>query len=339
MSTFTKAGTENRMRWDRRSDSFMEVWYATLNHAPGGYGIWVRYTITAPKSGDPYCELWAFTFDPSGKHGFAGKERFPIDRLGTPLGRDDGALVRIGDSWLSENHLEGEVSFDGRTMAWSFDFDPSERCFQHIPSAIRSRIEKRVSTVCSPNLDVEFSGTVKVDGEVIEFDREKGCQSHRWGKKHSLTWTWAHCSRFDEQDDALFEGVAAKTNLGPVPLPTSTLVFLRYDGKEIPFNDLKWTLRAKSTYELPTWAFTAHTDKWKIAGAARGNPDKMVQVTYTDPDGSPRYCANSEIAELAIEVYERTGSAWRRHGSLTARGNAHLEFGRETPFLELPVAF
>jgi hypothetical protein len=339
MTTFTNEGTENRMRWDRRSPSFMEVWYATVNHKPTGMGFWVRYTITAPKAGDPYCELWAFAFDPEGKRRFAGKERFPIDRLGTELGRDDGALVRIGDAWLSETHLEGEVNAKGESMTWSFDIDPAERTFQHLPAVLRSRIENRVSTVCSPNLDVPFTGTVKLNQDLLEFESERGCQSHRWGRKHSLTWTWAHCSGFDEDPDALFEGLAAKTNFGPVPAPTSTLVFLRYRGEDIPFNDLKWALRAKSTYELPTWAFSARTDKWKIAGAARGNHEKMFQVEYTDPDGSPRFCANSEIADLAMEVYERSGSAWKRHGSLSSIGTAHLEFGRETPFSGIPISF
>lgn len=317
----------------------MEVWYATLNHRPSGAGLWLRYTITAPDSGDPYCELWAFAFGANGDApAFAGKERYTIDRLGAANGRDDGALVRIGNAWLSENHLEGEVSSNGRTMTWSLDFDPAHRCFQHIPAALRSRIGSRVSTVCSPNLDVPFSGTVKLEGDLLEIDGERGCQSHRWGRSHSQTWTWAHCSSFEE-GDALFEGLAAKTRLGPVALPTSTLVFMRYDGEEIAFNELRWALRAKSTYELPTWAFKARNDRWKIAGAARVTPSKTVQVTYTDPDGSHRYCANSEIGDLAIEVYAKSGNAWRKHGSLSAMSTAHVEFGRDTPFNQVPLAF
>src|SRR5918992_2004483 len=112
MSTFTHEGTENRMRWDRRRRGFMEVWYATLNHRPSGSGAWFRYTLTAPdpERGEPYCELWGFFFDPEGKRAFAAKKRLPIDHLGPPQGRDDGAIVRIGDSWLSENHLEGAIA-------------------------------------------------------------------------------------------------------------------------------------------------------------------------------------------------------------------------------------
>jgi hypothetical protein len=339
MGVFTFDGTENRMRWDRRTPGFMEVWYATANHRPSGIGLWLRYTLTAPQAGRgaPFCELWGFLFDPDGKKSFGARNRLPIDRLGGSNGRDDGALVRIGDAWISENHLEGFVVRADRGLRWSLDFEPAGRCFQHLPVQLRGRAEKRMSVVCSPNLAVPFSGTVTLDGEEFILDGERGTQSHRWGRKHSLSWTWAHCSRFDEGDGAVFEGLAARASVGWVPLPTTTFLYLSYQGEDLAFNELKWAIRAKCRYEMPTWAFAARNEEWKIAGAARVVPDKFMQVTYTDPDGSERYCVNSELADLGIEVYARSGSAWRHHGSLTAMHNAHLEFGRREPFLEVPV--
>ncbi|MDQ3963995.1 MAG: hypothetical protein M3277_08820 [Actinomycetota bacterium] len=337
MATFTHDGTENRMRWDRRKRDFMEVWYATANHRPSGVGVWFRYTLTSSTDAPAYCELWGFAFDPNGKSSFAAKIRFPIDQLGSSNGRDDGALVRIGDAWLSENHLEGRVTKDDRALEWSLDFTPFDGCFQHIPERLRGRVEKRISMVCSPNLSVPFFGTVRIDDDELVFDGELGCQSHRWGRQHSDTWSWAHCSTFDDGADAIFEGVAARTSIGRVPAPTTTLVFLRYEGIDLAFNDLKWALRAKSRYELPTWAFSARNESFKIAGAARATVDRFVQVSYADPNGSSRFCVNSEIADLAIEIYRREGPAWRHHGSLTALRTAHLEFGRREPFPELPV--
>ena len=337
MSAFTSDGTENRMVWDLRSPGFMEVWYSTLNHRESGCGIWIRYTITAPQEGPPFCELWGFVFDPNDKLTFAGKVRYDIDRLSGRNGRDDGALIRIADAWLSESHMEGAVDRDGRRLAWSLDFEPADRCFQHLPSALRDRIARRVSTVCSPNLSVPFTGTVTVDETTLSLDGDSGCQSHRWGRSHSETWTWAHCSEFDGAG-AVFEGIGAKASLGRIPGPTSTLLFLRYGGEDIAFNELRWMLRARGRYELPEWSFSARTDRWKITGAARAVPDRMHQVTYTDPDGSRRYCANSEIADLGIEVFRRSGRTWKHEASLTASGSAHLEFGRREPFAELPIA-
>ena len=340
MSVFTVDGTENRMRWDRHSAGFMEVWYATLNHAPSGGGVWLRYTLTAPAEGPPYCELWGFFFDPEGKRSFAGKNRFGIDALGSANGRDDGALVRIGDAWLSETHLEGSVSGSEGVLAWSLDLEPASRTFQHIPSAFRTRSERRLSTVCSPNLSVPFRGTVTLNDEVLSFAGERGCQSHRWGRKHAGAWAWAHCEAFeDSSEEVVFEGVVAKPEIGPVSVPSLTMLYLSLDGEDIAFNEPRWMLSARSRYEMPTWAFAANTDSWKIAGAGRARLERMFQVEYTDPDGSNRYCANSEIADLAIEIYARDGGSWRHRASLTSVGGAHLEFGRRRPFVELPVVF
>jgi hypothetical protein len=337
MSRFTFDGTENRMRWDGSSRPFMEAWYATFNHRETGAGLWLRYTITAPRFGDPICEVWGFWFDPEGKRNFGGKERYPIDRLARPNGRDDGALVRIDKAFLSENHLEGALKRGVRSLAWSLDFEPAPGCFQHLPASLRDRLEKRVSTVCAPNLSIRVSGTVTLDGEEFVFDDDHGYQGHRWGRRHPESWAWMHCSSFDEGELAVFEGLAARSSIGAIPIPTMTFLFLTLEGQEIAFNDLKWALRAHSRYEMPTWAFSAYNEDYKIAGAGRASTERLMQATYTDPDGSVRFCANSEIADLAIELYRRDGSLWRHARSLTALRTAHLEFGKSELFVELPV--
>ena len=62
--------------------------------------------------------------------------RYSIDRLGVSNGRDDGAIVRIGDAWLSENHLDGSLTREGKTLSWSIDFAPAPECFQHLPASV-----------------------------------------------------------------------------------------------------------------------------------------------------------------------------------------------------------
>jgi hypothetical protein len=339
MSAFTQDGNENRMRWDRASPSFIEAWSASFNHRESGSGLWIRYSITAPEVGlgDPYCELWGVWFDPDGKANLGGKRRFSIDHLGDDDGRDDGALVRIGVAYLSETHLEGALEVGGGALEWSIDLDPAPGCFQHLPPALRGRLEKRVSTLCAPNLSVRCRGKVSVDGRLFEFDDDHAYQGHRWGRRQPGSWAWLHCSSFEEGEDAVFEGVAARSTLGLVPMPTMTFLYLSIDGREIPFNEMRWALKARSRYEMPTWAFSARNDAYKIAGAGRVSVDRLVQVTFTDPDGSQRFCANSEIADLALELYRRDRNLWRHAGSLTALRTAHIEFGRRDAFLELPI--
>jgi hypothetical protein len=339
VSAFTSGATENRMMWDRRAAGFMEVWYATVFHSSLRSGLWLRYTISAPadpRRAPATCRLWAFYFDPEGKKSFAASNEYSVDRLGSANGRDDGALVRIGDAWLSETHLDGRVTGGDRSLAWSLDFEPADRCYQHLPRLLRDRAARRFSTVCSPNLSVPFTGAVELDRATLRFEDEPGCQSHRWGRRNSHSWAWAHCSAWEEGPDAVFEGVAARAG-GRVPAFTS--LYLRHRGEDLAFSDVRSVLRARSRFELPTWAFTSQTARWKIAGAARLRLDRSVQVRYDDPAGGVRHCANSEIADLALAVYERVDGAWRHDASLTAMGSAHLEFGRPEPFPELPIAF
>lgn len=331
MSSFTTGGTENLMVWDRRAAPFMEVWYATVAHRRLRTGLWVRYTIDAPEAGEPSCALWASYFDPEGSRTFTGREVHPIDVLGHVPGRDDGAVVRIGDAWMSESHLEGTVSSGGRSLAWSLDVEPADRCYQHLPRALRRRAARRFSTLCSPNLSVPFSGTVELDGERIRYDREPGCQSHRWGRRHSLSWAWAHCSEWDDGADAVFEAVAAKAARG---LPPLSFPYLRFRGQDLVFT----ALRARGRYELPAWTFAASGPRWRITGAARLPLDRSVQVRYVDPDGGTRHCVNSEIADLVVEVHERRDWGWRHVARLASTGRAHFELGRPAPFAGLPVA-
>jgi hypothetical protein len=48
---------------------------------------------------------------------------------------------------------------------------------------------------------------------------------------------------------------------------------------------------------------------------------------------------NSEIADLAIEVYERRDWGWERTGILRSTGGAHFEVGQPAAHPGLPVAF
>lgn len=320
MTAFTATGTENLMVWDRRTAPFMEVWYATVTHRRLRSGLWLRYTISAPGSGDPSCALWACYFDPEGNRSFAGRNDHSIDLLGHVPGRDDGALVRIGDAWLSESHLEGRVESGGRSLGWSLDLEPADRCYHHLPAPLRHRAARRFSTLCSPNLSVPFSGTVELDGEVVAYEREPGCQTHRWGRRHSASWAWAHCSEWDDGGDAVFEAVAAK---GAPWLPALTFPYLRYRGEDLVFT----ALRSRGRYEFPAWTFVASNDRWRISGAARLRLDRSVQMRYDDPDGGTRHCVNSEIADLAIEVYERHERGWRLVDTLRSIGAAHFELG------------
>ncbi|HEX2293771.1 MAG TPA: hypothetical protein VHN37_00500 [Actinomycetota bacterium] len=332
---FTETGTENAMVWNRRAAPFMEVWYATVTHRGRGSGLWVRYTLTSPRDGEPSCALWACYFDRDGKRSFAGRNDYSTDMLAHVPGRDDGAVMRVGDAWMTETHLEGRVTAGDRAMEWSLDVDPASRCYHHLPGPLRRRAAQRFSTVCSPNLDVPFSGTVTVDGEVVEYEGEPGQQSHRWGRRHPQSWAWLHCASWDGPTDAVVEAVTARAARG---LPALTFPYMTYRAEDVVFP--AWFVHGR--VELPAWSFTASHAEWRIVATARLPLDRSVQVRYDDPGGGTRYCANSEVADLTIDVFRSVPfprRSWRYVETLVSTGGAHFEIGRPEPFPELPVAF
>lgn len=322
------------MVWDRATAPFSEIWYATMTDQATGIGLWFRYTITVSEDRQPYCEVWGFVFDPRENLSWGAKNRWPIDRLGRA--RDDGALVRIGESWLSESHMEGTVQRERELLRWSFDWNPAGAAFQHIPTPLRSIADRRGSVVCAPNLSVELSGSIEVRGRHLDIASARGCQAHRWGVVHPMSWAWGHCDVFDEPG-VVFEGVVARTRLAGAGLPPVTLLYVRHEGRDFVFNDLRGALRARSRYRAPRWDFSARSRAARLTGVAELSPAQAVQVRYEDPDGSSRYCVNSEIANLTLELSERARNGWSPPRAFVAQGSAHVEFGRVEPWPEPSV--
>jgi hypothetical protein len=56
-------------------------------------------------------------------------------------------------------------------------------------------------------------------------------------------------------------------------------------------------------------------------------PEQIIDAPYVDPDGTPVWCANTEIGDARVTIYKRSGLAWREHKQLVARGTAHFESG------------
>jgi len=312
----------NAMRFQGERGLY-EAWYLTFNARPDSLGVWIRYTIDTPIDGPGHCALWGHVFDArSPKRSFGFCARYPLTALSQP----PRTLVQVGDARLEENRARGAIRQAGHSLEWDLRFDADPYAVHLTPYPLRA-LGLASTEVVFANPDAHFSGTLVIDGREVPIRREPGSQTHLWGKKHVERWAWAHCNAFDGRDDCSIDGVAAYLKplraLGPL-----TGIYVRYRGQDYCLNALPGLLSARSEVDFPLWRFDGRARDLRFEGTFRVAPERLLQVTYDDPDREKSFCANSEVADLSLTI--RRGR--RLLDRLAASGTAHLEFGSRAPW-------
>lgn len=324
---------DNLCHWNGQSAGHYEAWFLTLNHCAAKRGFWFRYAIEIPlesrKLREPRAELWATAFDRAApERNFCLKSSAEINRFAF-TGAEQFSL-KIGDAVFAPSRATGRVADAEHALAWDLSFTPNQTTYQHIPGKL-NLLARPVSHVCSPNLDVRFSGTIIEDGREIILEDEPGCQSHLWGRKRVDEWIWVHSNAFEKYPDTVFEGLAARQRrAGRQLLPVNSL-FLRHRGEEHRFIRLRFAEQWQQNHGIGYWSFSAMNTRIYIEGAAQCRLRDMLQVEYVDPDGEPLYCLNSEVANLKIRIFRRThGLRWRHIETIHSHATTHLEHAART---------
>jgi hypothetical protein len=328
---------DNQMVWDGSSPGHYEVWYLTLNHRPSKTGFWIRYTLESPKQGhgEAYAQLWfaAFFADDPRKN-FALNRRIPMRELhaaGQPF------AIEMGGARLVHDGCSGTIEGMGHSASWDLRWLPAARTHKWLPEAIY-RTSFADTRVLSPNQDVPVRGTITVDGTTLELDGEPGGQTHIWGRKHAHEWAWGHCNAFDARRGVSLETLSARLKRRGVVLPTLTILTLYLDGEELRFTDFHDTILARGKFGTARYRFSAQGLYARVAGEYTCRPEDMILAEYSDPDGEPSWCANTEVADLRVQVWRRSlFGAWRRGESLTASGTGHFEVAGRTRDPAIPT--
>ncbi|HEY6005663.1 MAG TPA: hypothetical protein VIV57_22475 [Anaeromyxobacter sp.] len=315
---------DNARVW-RGQPGHYEVWYLTFNHRPSRTGFWIRYTLEAPRSGrgEPHAQLWFAHFDAlDPKRNFAVHRKLPIASM---VARAAPFEVRIGDATLTHASARGSLEGAGHSARWDLGWTPARRTHLFLPGfAYRS---PRVSTkVLSPNLDVALSGRVEVDGRTLALEAEPGAQTHLWGRKHADAWAWGHCNAFEGRTGTAFEALTVRAR----PLaPWLTFLTLVLDGETLRLGRLAGTVLNRGRMGTTRYEMRAYGSEVRIEGEYSCRPEDMVVAEYADPDGEPSYCANTEVADLSLTVYRRSGwlRRWVEQARLAAPRCGHFEVG------------
>ncbi len=246
--------------------------------------------------------------------------------MGAVQDRPDPFEVRIGDAEFASGHARGRLEGSDHTVEWNLTWPTGEETLRLLPDAFY-RGGLAPTKPFSPNPSTRFSGTVTVDGEAATVEEMPGQQGHLFGTKHAERWAWAHCTSFEGDDDAVLSALTAQGSRGPVHTPFTTFVSIRLNGRWIRMSKVS---RKRQT-TLGAWRIDLADKQFRLTGRVAADPALMVQARYLDPDGTPRWCHNSEVASSRLVLFERHDGGFEEIASLSSVGTTHAEWAGRTP--------
>lgn len=312
-----------------------EVWFLTFTDPASGRGYWIRSTYHRGSSGRPWMATWFARFDPAdpsltfGVHAHAKSWSSAKGEFG----------VVLDESSMRSGHAEGSVGGGGHEARWSLDWPTGQPTYQLLPPALYVG-PLAPTKPFSPNVNTRVSGTITVDGETARIDAAPGQQGHLYGSRHAERWAWAHCNAF-EDENAVLHALTAQGRRGPVLTPFVTFIGLRWQGRWIRLAKVS---RRRDFGAIGRWNVDVGNRRFRLTGRIEAPVRSLVLAKYQDPDGTQRFCHNSEIASSRLALFERKAWGFEEVALLESRGTTHAEWaGRtaakavENEFIEVPA--
>lgn len=312
----------------------MESFFIKLHVPEEGAAFWARYTLRRPVSGagEPVGCLWGVFSRVTGDQ-TAGCDIFPADQVATGT---EHFYLKIGPGELSMGRATGKVTTEaagGSDLEWDLSFEAGAGCVAHFPAEAMYNLGFPRNKLASPHVSTRFYGTIKAGERTYRVDGARGMQGHNWGPAVSDHWVWSHMNTFEGHDDAVFEGVSSILRIGPVTLPSLTILYLRVDGNEWLFNGLHQMILSRSETRGLTWKFAGSSGNLRLSGSVVAQPELTTSLDYISSDASTVRCLNSNLSDARLALEGLPGG--RRE--LTARRTATLEMGGRAATVDIPV--
>jgi len=317
----------NDVRWPRDRGGHYESFYLKANAPDRKLGLWLKHSLMAAKGSDapPFGESWAVLMDGDrGVHRVA-KRVVPADEVEiNPLEH----IIRLGEAVLDDRWARGAIPAGNGlpSASWELRLRSKGRPLLHYPSAWLYTAGFPKKKVLTPRPFVRFDGTLQVGDEQVEVREWYGLQGHNWGRAHAVDYAYGNANRFEERDDARFDGVTARIALlGPLTSPRLTACVLRLGDTDYAFNKPGSWMRS-GCYAFPKWQIHLDgVDGHRLIGTIEATRREFVGLRYADPAGPLADCLNTKFARGTLLLQRKVGRRWEEVQRLT--GDAfELEF-------------
>ena len=309
-------------RWNGRPGR-LEVWYETFTDPVTGTGFWLHHELVAPSGPSRRCGAPSSGGDGAYVHGWAAA--FPPDSPPTWARYGPRPLGPRRTPAEGAPRVEPGVRFGkAGTLRWDLCFEDHSRPLHTFP-AVTWRHELLPAAHVVPAPCATFHGTVVVGGRTMVLADAPGAAARIYGHGNAERWAWLHA---DLGDGDVLEVVAAVPRRpGLRRLPPVTLVRLRRGRRDWPAHPLPSAPRMRCRIALPGWTVSGRVGDRRLHVRVDQPAERCVTVPYTDPDGDPATCTNTERADAHVLLERRQAGRWLPDGEWRLQGTAHAEVG------------
>lgn len=313
----------NKLKWDGKRRPFYEIYYIKVVHPQAQWSFWVRYTLLVPKdkTKQATAHVWAI-FD----HGVSGavalKKSYALHEMDL---LHSERFFQMGDDYLSLEGAHGGISGHRQEIAWHLEFEDPTQSMALYPHPVWYHLPFPKTKFIEPQWTTFLSGTIKANGVTHRLHHVPAHQAHIWGTQYARRWVWGHCNQFKEDPTAVFEGLVAQVPLGPVMSPPLSLFCFRWKDEIHAANQVwKWFTN-ESSHDLGQWQFTAMASPYQFVGHLTREPARLVGIEYEGPLGERRFCHNTMLAHMQLQVFKRSAKKWQLIQTLHAENTAAFE--------------
>ena len=305
--------------------SAYESFFLKLASPEGGRAVWVRYTTLRYADGRLSGALWFSAFG----------DGAPVGRRRT-VGEDcvaysPDSYVEVDGAVIGPGTATGALVVDGRSASWDLTFDEGLPAFRHLrPDWLYAAPLPRTK-VETLHPASTFTGSVTVDGQVVDVTGWRGMVGHNWGAEHAEEWVWLQGNDIDV-DGCHLDVAAGRLLVGGRLTPWVANGVLVLDGTPVRLGGFRRLRPTSVSAAAVECAFRLAGPGVELAGLVRRRPEDSLAWDYEGPSGEPHRVVNSSVADLSLTI--RRGGATRR---LALAGAAVYEHGSREPAAGVPV--
>ncbi|KIG15062.1 Fumarylacetoacetate hydrolase family protein [Enhygromyxa salina] len=285
----------NRSQWSGRG---FEIWFFVVLVPGIERALWVRFTrFASDRSSD--ARVWAVVSERGATT--AAREIHPLTAMST---HDDAGefRVRVGDAEFGHGRSKGSCAGSGAPIRWELGYDATDPLVERVPKL--PGFVPLGTHATHPHADAAVTGWVELDGQRLDLDGGLLTQMHIWGKQRLewLRWVWA--PRFTAGDASL-ELTAVAPKAGGANLCS---LWAKLGDEVVDNTSLTKSARASVASiraGVLHHATTYSGGRMLVRGWAP--PATYAGWDYRKLEGGDLHVAQTNLAQVEVELYERAG--------------------------------